>query len=269
MTTRPHSEPARGRRMPLELARTLSSAMWPPVLLAAVLMTAWWSAAEMADSTVFPAPPASLDSLVADLGHSEYRQALAGSMRLFAESYAAAVVVGTVVGIIIGLNAFWSEVFLPILYSLNSIPKVVLYPMFLLFLGIGDMSRGGFAFVSGVVPMLLIVIEGSAEVSRVHLKLAAGLGMSYAAVVRKIVIPTMVPSLAKGARLTFGLTFLGLLLAEMLSGSSGLGHELLRNVSLVRLQNILGEVVLIAVLALVPTLLLRWIERRVQRRYGR
>jgi NitT/TauT family transport system permease protein len=61
---------------------------------------------------------------------------------------------------------------------------------------------------------------------------------------------------------------LGLLLAEMFSGSSGIGFEILRNVTLARMENILGEVILIAGLALIPTLALQVLERRVHRRFG-
>ncbi len=47
---------------------------------------------------------------------------------------------------------------LPLLYSFNSIPPVVLYPLFLLFLGIGELSRGGFAFLSGVLLIAVLAL---------------------------------------------------------------------------------------------------------------
>lgn len=52
------------------------------------------------------------------------------------------------------------------------------------------------------------------------------------------------------------------------SGTQGIGYELLRNVTLVRLQDILGDVVLIVVISLVPTLFLRWLEARARTRFG-
>lgn len=58
---------------------------------------------------------------------------------------------------------------------------------------------------------------------RTHLELAAGLGLGTAQVVRRIVIPSVVPALVTGTRLTFGLTFVGPLIAELLSGSAGRG----------------------------------------------
>jgi NitT/TauT family transport system permease protein len=67
-------------------------------------------------------------------------------------------------------------------------------------------------------------------------------------------------------RVSFGLTFVGLILAEMFSGTTGLGYELLRNVTQVRMANILGEVLLITVIALIPTVALKYFELRVKAR---
>lgn len=55
---------------------------------------------------------------------------------------------------------------------------------------------------------------------------------------------------------------------EMFSSSSGIGYELLRNVSLVRMENNMGTVVLILVMALPPTIALQWLESRNTSKYG-
>lgn len=244
-----------------------ASAWVPPLVLAVVLLLIWSVSAAIADSAVYPAPTEALDSLRSDLGSSRFLGSIADTTRVLLGSYAAAIVVGSVAGMLLGLSAFWSSATLPVVYALNSIPKIVLYPIFLLFLGIGDLSRGSFAFVSGVLPMFLIMVEATANVSRLHLKMAASLGMSRWSLMRRIVVPSVLPSLAAGMRLCFGLTLIGLLLAEMFSGSSGLGYELLRNLSLARVERIMGQVVLIGVLALAPTLALQQLELRIRNRY--
>ena len=240
----------------------------PPIVLAALVVAAWWIIAVLADSAVFPTPLESIQSLAEDLGRPRYLDSIINSVRVLLFAYVAAGVVGALLGMVLGLSPFWSAVILPIVYALNSIPKITLYPIFLLFLGIGDFSRGTFAFVSGVLPMFLIVVEATAAVQRLHLKLAASLNLGWPKLLTYIVIPSVLPALVSALRLTFGLTFLGLLLAEMFSGSSGLGFEILRNVTLARMENILGEVMLIAMMALIPTLLLQSLEKRVTSRYA-
>lgn len=261
MTVTPVSKSAR------PLLRRGTPSWVPPIALAAALVLLWAATAALADSAVYPGPLEALDSLRADISSSRLQQSVIDTARVLLLSYAAAIVIGSVAGMLLGLSAFWSNATLPLVYALNSIPKIVLYPIFLLFLGIGDFSRGSFAFVSGVLPMFLIMVEATASVSRLHLKMSASLGMSRTSLMRCIIVPSVLPSFAAGMRLCFGLTLIGLLLAEMFSGSTGLGYELLRNLSLARVENIMGQVVLIGVLALIPTLALQQLEARIRNRY--
>ena len=239
-----------------------------PVLLAAVLVVIWWVTAAVLQSRVFPDPWESVQTLGEDLSHANYRMSIIASVRMLAISFAACVVLGTLLGIGLGLSQFWTQALLPLFYAANSVPKIVLYPIFLLLLGIGDVSRFAFAFVSGFLPMFLLVVEGTVSVSVLHLKLGASLRMGFPSLFRRILLPSLLPTVVTAMRISFGLTFLGLLLAEMFSGSSGLGFELLRNMTQVRMASIMGEVILIAGIALVPTLLITWAEQKVGTRFG-
>ncbi|OZM78063.1 ABC transporter permease [Pseudonocardia sp. MH-G8] len=249
------------------LRRLLEPAVAPLLLLVAFLLV-WHVAAVALDSTVFPTPLEAAATLVADLGSSAYLAAVAETLLVLLGSYALAVVIGSLLGFLIGLSTFWSDVLSPLIYAVYSIPKITLYPLFLVFLGLGDVGRIGFAFLHGVIPMLLIVLGATASVDRTHLKLAASLRLTTPQLVRRIVVPSIVPSAVTGLRLAFGLTFLGLLIAELLGGSAGLGGELLRNVQLVRMGNIVGEVILITIIALVPTVLLLRLEHRATARFA-
>ncbi|MHA6616197.1 ABC transporter permease [Pseudonocardia sp. DLS-67] len=247
--------------------RALEPAVAPLLLLVAALLC-WHAAAAALDSAVFPTPVEAAGTLVADLGSGSFLESLSETLLVLAVSYALAVVVGSALGFLVGLSTFWSDVLSPLVYAVYSIPKITLYPLFLVFLGLGEVSRAGFAFLHGVIPMMLIILGATTGVDRTHLKLAASLRLSTPRVIRQIVVPSVVPSAVTGMRLAFGLTFLGLLIAELLGGSAGLGGELLRNVQLVRMGNIVGEVVLIAVIALVPTMLLLRLEHRVTARFA-
>lgn len=249
------------------LRQALEPAVAPLLLLLAVLV-GWHAAAVALDSAVFPTPVEAAGTLVTDLGSGSFLASLLETLALLVVSYGLAVVVGSVLGFLVGLSTFWSDALSPLIYAVYSIPKITLYPLFLVFLGLGEVSRAGFAFLHGVIPMMLIILGATTGVDRTHLKLAASLRLSTPRVIRQIVIPSVVPSAVTGMRLTFGLTFLGLLIAELLGGSAGLGGELLRNVQLVRMGHIVGEVVLIAIIALVPTMLLLRLERRVVARFA-
>ncbi|MBY6676477.1 ABC transporter permease subunit [Rhodococcus sp. BP-332] len=240
----------------------------PPLVVAVLAVVIWWVSAVVADSLIFPTPLEAMRSLVADLGNPDFRANVLDSLRILVLAFLGSTIVGSLLGLALGLTPFWARTVVPIFYAINSIPKIVLYPIFLSFLGIGELSRAGFAFYAAFIPMFLVAVESTASVQRIHLKMAASLQVSWPRLVRQIVVPSVLPSLATGMRMTFGLAFLGLLLAEMFSASSGIGYELLRNVSLIRMENIMGTVVLILVMALPPTMALQWLENRVTSKYG-
>jgi ABC-type nitrate/sulfonate/bicarbonate transport system permease component len=106
------------------------------------------------------------------------------------------------------------------------------------------------------------------KIDRNLLRLGDSLALNRWALLRKIIIPALIPTLATAARLAFGLTVIGLLLAGMISGTSGLGYELVSNIANVRMSRITGQVVFIIVLAIVPGFLLRYVEQRLTRRYS-
>jgi NitT/TauT family transport system permease protein len=104
------------------------------------------------------------------------------------------------------------------------------------------------------------------RVSDIYLKLGASMNLSFVQLVRVILLPAALPSFLTAARIAFGLTFLGTIVGEMFSSDGGLGHELVRNMSLVRVDRILIQIVIIGVLALIPNGVLRTLETRISRR---
>ena len=221
-----------------------------------------------ADSSVYPTPLASVTGLWDQLQQSEFRANVASTSLLLVFAYSGVVVIGTVVGLSVGLSRFWAKVLLPLTHSVNGITRIVFFPIFLLILGSGPRSLAGFAFTCGVIPMFLICAEATSSVSRLHLKMAASLDVGYGFLLRKIVIPGILPALVNGMRVTFGLTFVGLLIAELFAASTGLGSEILRSIGQVRMEDILGQVILIGLMAVLPTMALRFAETRTTRRYA-
>src|SRR5690606_12936971 len=197
-----------------------------------------------------------------------YQASLAASIQTIAVGFALAVILGGAVGFALGLTPFRYRAIGSILQGVYSIPKVALFPLFLVFLGLGLTSRTAFAFIHGFFPMAIIVMGATANLrmNAIYLKLGASLDMSFGRLVRTILLPAILPSFLTATRITFGLVFLGAILAEMFASNGGLGHELVRNMHLVRVDRILAQVVIIGILAVIPNALLAALEARLTRR---
>lgn len=251
-------------RAPRSVVRTAVTLLAFPV----VMMVVWALIAAMLDSLVFPGPTQAVRGLAQDLSTPSFRDSVASTLRLLFVSWLLAAVAGSLTGFALGMSSFWSRVFQTPLFALYSVPKITLYPVFLLLLGIGDVSRVAFAFFHGFFPMALLVMGATATLDPRYVKLADALCMPWATRLRKILLPALLPPVVTALRISFGLTLLGLILGEMFSSDVGLGRELVKNVANVRVDRITGQVLLVAVIAIIPSLALRWLENKTTSRYG-
>ncbi|WP_244978341.1 ABC transporter permease [Castellaniella defragrans] len=246
------------------LARVLDETI-VVLALPAVVLLIWAVIAALVDNVVFPGPLEAIRGLMLDLGREAYRESILTTVRLLLLSWIISVAAGALIGFGLGLSAFWSRVFAAPMFACYCVPLVTLYPVFILFLGIGEQVRVVFAIAHALPPMALLVMGATAGIDRNLLRLADALTLPWHTKLTKIIIPALIPTLASGARIALGLTMIGLILAGMVSAASGLGHELVSNIANARVARITGQIMFIVILAVVPGLFLRWLERRVSR----
>lgn len=108
---------------------------------------------------------------------------------------------GVTLGFFIGLSKFWTEVISPILLVLYSIPKITLYPIFLLIFGLTVQGRIAFSVIHGILPIMLICIEATRTVPRTYQKLAKSYQLSFFKQAWYILIPSIRPHLVVGLRM--------------------------------------------------------------------
>lgn len=111
----------------------------------------------------------------------------------------------------------------PFIDAMNALPRVALVPLFIVWFGLGTLSK----VVSGVSLMYFILLyntlAGAQSVDPDHLQLSRSLGLSRREVFLRIVIPTAIPSIFVGLRLGLVYTLLGVVTAELIAGGKGLG----------------------------------------------
>lgn len=176
-------------------------------------------------------------------------------------------VIGLALGFVLGLSSFWGEVIEAPLVWLYSIPKIVLFPIFLLFLGLTLKSRVAFSVAHGFIPLALFTMSGARAVRPVHLKVAKVYRLSRTQTILRIVVPTALPAIAVGLRYCFSLSFMGLLLGEMFASKEGSGYELILAIDLHLVPRMFAIAVSLVVIALVINFLLLAVEQAVSRRW--
>lgn len=184
-------------------------------------------------------------------------------------SFSISAVFGVAIGFFIGLSPFWSRTLNPLVLTLYAVPKIVLYPVFLLAFGLTMQGRIAFAVAHGILPIIIICLEATRTVPDTYLQVAKTYRMSFIQKARHILIPSIMPQLVVALRMGFSLCFLGLIIAELFASYEGLGSRLAHYMSLGRASSILALILIIVFVAFFFTFLfLLWQERR-ERKIGK
>jgi NitT/TauT family transport system permease protein len=137
---------------------------------------------------------------------------------------------GLVFAIPMGLALGWNkrlETFLnPLLQMFRNLPILALFPVFVMFFGIGELSKGVIIFWAVIWPTLLSTIAGVKSVDPQLIKAARSMGTSSLRLFVTVVLPAALPYIFTGVRLSAANSILVLVAAEMIGASRGLGYAL-------------------------------------------
>lgn len=230
------------------------SARLDPVRIAQILfpllLLALWQILAMVLGDFFVATPlASFRALVEGVRDGWLGENGGLTLLALVYAYLLAVGFGVVVGFLLGLSRFAHAVFEPIVIALYALPKVALYPLFLFAFGLGLSSQAWFAMFFGVFPIIIFTMSGTQNVGEVMFKVGRSLRLSRLQLFRSVVFPSILPSMVAGLRIGFGVTFLGVVLAQMFAAKSGLGFVLIQSVELHDMPQLYGLVALLTLFA--------------------
>jgi NitT/TauT family transport system permease protein len=138
-------------------------------------------------------------------------------------AYAVTAVLGVFLGWLFAASNIIGEAFEPILLVLYAIPKIILYPLFVLILGIGLVPKIVFGITVGIFVVIFNTAAGLRQVEPAYIGLARSLGYSKAQTFFKVVLPAAAPTILAGLRLGFGYTIIGIITGELLVVNAGLG----------------------------------------------
>ena len=141
--------------------------------------------------------------------------------------FGAAVVIGVLIGIAIGL---WRPVYVacyPLMVAFNAIPKVVIVPIFVLWIGPGLQTASLTAFVLCFFPIVVNMAVGLATIEPELKDVLRALGAKERDIVIKVGIPRSLPYLFASLKIAITLAFVGAVIAETVAGSDGVGNLML------------------------------------------
>ena len=190
------------------------------------------------------------------------------SLSRFALGYLSSVLLAIALGLILGwYQQIWA--FLnPIAQVLRPISPMAWLPFIVLFFGIGEMPALVIIFIAAFFPVLLATVAAVRNISPVYLKVARNFGIWQPAILTKIVLPAVFPSIATGLHLALGTAWVFLVAGEMVGAQSGLGFLIIDARNNLRADLLMAAILTIGVLGLLLDSLVRLFEHWIDKRWG-
>lgn len=182
---------------------------------------------------------------------------------------ALAFVIGTVLGLVFGL---WlalapvaSLVLDPYIKAANSMPRVILAPIFSLWLGLGIWSKVALAVTLVFFIVFFNVYQGVKEVSPVVLANARMLGANQRQLLRTVYLPSATSWVFSSLHTSVGLAFVGAVVGEYLGSARGVGYLILQAEGTFDVNTVFAGIVVLTVFALLLDTLVGVVEKRLMK----
>ena len=156
----------------------------------------------------------------------------------------------------------------PILAIYYSIPMFVFYPLFIVLFGLTDTPKILLGFMLAVVTMIASTLNGLDRVPRVLRKTAAILQLSSWDTARLVILPSAAPNIFNGVKLAIAQAFVGVLGAEFILSTSGLGYQIFYAFHDFDNRTMYGIVLLVLVIVSIVNAVIFASERRMRQRRG-
>ncbi|TCM91114.1 sulfonate transport system permease protein [Paenibacillus sp. BK033] len=172
---------------------------------------------------------------------------------------------GLLFGIAVGLFRRTEKLLDPTIQMIRMIPSLAVVPLFILWFGIGEESKVLLIAKSAFFPLYINTFLGIRNVDNKLFEVARVLGFSRLKQITRLILPAALPNIILGARLSIGLSWLGLVVAELIASTSGIGYMMSDARQFADTPVVFVGIFIFAVLGLLTDTLLALIERRLLR----
>jgi NitT/TauT family transport system permease protein len=202
---------------------------WMRQLAAFGLLLAAWEAAGRADmlNPLYVPNPSRIGAALVDLfSDGRIWPHLEATFSAALGGLALGIVVGVLLGVAAALVPLIAELLEPVMSVLNAIPRVILAPLFVIWLGIGLASKVALSFILVAVLIFFTVFTGIRQVDRRLVERVITLGGDRWALVRHVYLPSVTAWVLGNLKIAVGFAFTGACVGEFVAATHGLGYLL-------------------------------------------
>ena len=182
-------------------------------------------------------------------------------------SFVLSTVIGVIVAVILWWSAFLKDVTEPYLIVLNSLPKVALGPLIIIWVGAGRGAIITMALLICVIITIISALTGFLSVDKEKVDLLKAMGANKFQILFKLILPANIPSIISILKINVGLSWVGTIMGEYLVSREGIGYLLVYGGQVFKLDLVMASTILLCILATLMYLAVALIEKLIKRFY--
>jgi NitT/TauT family transport system permease protein len=156
---------------------------------------------------------------------------------------------GLAIGIALGANRFLAGAYEPFIHYLAPTPKIIFFPIMIMWFGVGSGSKIALGALSSFFPVAISAAGGMREIDKVLIRVGRSFRLRSAQMATKIYLPAMRQPVVNGFRIGFGLALIGTLLAETKLSNRGIGYLIIQAYATFDMRRMYALLILLFALA--------------------
>jgi NitT/TauT family transport system permease protein len=218
---------------------------------------------EWVSRLILAAPTDVARTLWAGLADGIYWRHIGSTMQATLGGFLLAAVSGIAIAGLLASVPRLERVFLPIIVALQTVPKIAIAPLIILWLGFGGGGKTVIVTIVCFFPILVNSLQGLRMRDRAHLELMQSLGATRWQMFRYVRVPNSLPYIFAGLHISILFALLGAIVAEFVGSRAGLGWLLLQARAQFNVAGVFAILILLMVIGLVLHHAVHWLERRI------
>jgi len=165
-----------------------------------------------------------LKHFFAALGSQELYGHIGASLARSLPGFAVGAAIGIALGLAAGVGRGFDRMISPVIFLTYPVPKIVMLPVFMLWFGIGDLSKVLIIALACFYPVFINAYYGVKATPTILVWSGLNMGAGRWQLFRRVVVPSAAPMIFSGLRVSLALSFIVMFATEMINARSGLGH---------------------------------------------
>lgn len=182
--------------------------------------------------------------------------------RVFA-GFGLAVALAVPLGVLMGNLSFFNALLEPMFGAARYLPATAFIPLLIIWLGIDESQKIAVIFLGTFFPLVLMVADASASVRREVVDIAATLGATPRQILVHVLLPGALPSIMDQLRVTMGIAWTYVIVAELVGAQRGIGIAILQSQRFLLTDAVIAGIVVVGVLGVATDWAFRMLHRRL------